>query len=545
MTDRDDSRKPDSERPPSTTEQLRIIGAEEAGSLVARRPANDEPASADQTDDQWAPPAEAPRSIGRRPVFESIPDAPRGFDDDWLPGVLSSPRRPEPEPLDPSDLSQIPDSDDVTVLGPAPSGTTTAAAQPAPAADEDGSAELELPHWTAPPTGQVPRALVDESRRNDDSWSTYASSPRWRDASSDWEADDFSDVAELGEDFPRTGALADRERPAIDEFFAFDELDDEPAPRPSRGGRGSRRVAIDRLGTGEQRAVPGPDVGAPPGGGRAPVGGRNIPVASALGVGLAALAIALFRIGPGPSMVLVAALLALGAAEFFDTARKGGYHPATLLGLAAAVGLPAAAYWRGPDAFPLVMGLAVVFGLLWFLFGVDKDNATANLGVTLLGVGYIGGLGAFAALVLRAPGVDSTAILLCGVVPTVAHDVLGYVVGRNAGRSLLSPTVSPSKTVEGLLGGCIGAVIASVAFNDLIFSSPFDGLANSLLLGLVVAVLAPLGDLSESLIKRDLGVKDMGTALPGHGGVLDRFDAMLFVLPGLYYLAMLRDILPA
>jgi hypothetical protein len=141
MTDRDDSRKSESERPPSTTEQLRIIGAEEAGSLVARRPA-DEPAAgqADNSDDAWAPPAEAPRSIGRRPVFESIPDAPRGFDDDWLPGVLSTPRRPEPEPLEPDELSQVPDSDDVTVLGPAPTSTPSG---PAPDADvDDGSAEI-------------------------------------------------------------------------------------------------------------------------------------------------------------------------------------------------------------------------------------------------------------------------------------------------------------------------------------------------------------------------------------------------------------------
>ena len=243
-------------------------------------------------------------------------------------------------------------------------------------------------------------------------------------------------------------------------------------------------------------------------------------------------------------MVFVLVILGVGGAEFFDASRRGGYRPATLLGLGAVVGLPAAVYWRGDVAFPVVIGLAVVAGLLWFLFGVDQEQVTADLGVTLLGVGYVGGLGAFAALILRTPGVDSTRILLGAVVPVVAHDVLGYVVGRNAGRSPLMAHVSPSKTVEGLLGGALGAIIASVVFNQLLGSNPWEGLGPALALGLVVAVMAPLGDLVESLLKRDLGVKDMGTILPGHGGVLDRFDALLFTLPGVYYLALLLDVLP-
>jgi phosphatidate cytidylyltransferase len=104
--------------------------------------------------------------------------------------------------------------------------------------------------------------------------------------------------------------------------------------------------------------------------------------------------------------------------------------------------------------------------------------------------------------------------------------------------------VSPSKTVEGLLGGALGAVIASVVFNELLGSNPWEGLGPALELGLVVALMAPLGDLAESLLKRDLGIKDMGTILPGHGGVLDRFDALLFTLPGVYFLALALDILP-
>ena len=112
-------------------------------------------------------------------------------------------------------------------------------------------------------------------------------------------------------------------------------------------------------------------------------------------------------------------------------------------------------------------------------------------------------------------------------------------VGRSAGSRPLS-AASPNKTIEGLAGGMLLAVVAAVVF-ALVGVHPFDQWQEGLKLGILVALVAPLGDLAESLIKRDLGIKDMGSVLPGHGGVLDRFDALLFVLPAVWYLARVSD----
>jgi len=184
-----------------------------------------------------------------------------------------------------------------------------------------------------------------------------------------------------------------------------------------------------------------------------------------------------------------------------------------------------------------------VFGMLWYLVGAGgNDRPVIGLSSTLLGVGYVGLLGSFAALMLvlpdtsdtRAPGIG---VLLGAVIATVGYDVFGFVIGRNAGSRPLS-AASPNKTLEGLVGGMLGSVLATLLVTfALLRINPWTEFSDSLLLGLAVAVAAPIGDLCESLIKRDLDVKDMGTILPGHGGFLDRFDALLFVLPTVYYLA--------
>jgi phosphatidate cytidylyltransferase len=126
------------------------------------------------------------------------------------------------------------------------------------------------------------------------------------------------------------------------------------------------------------------------------------------------------------------------------------------------------------------------------------------------------------------------------VLGTVGYDVGGLFVGKNAGRQPLS-AASPNKTVEGLVGGCVIGFAVVVALSSIVGLGPIDSFAEGALVGLAVAMAAPLGDLCQSLVKRDLGVKDMGSILPGHGGLLDRFDGLLFALPTVYLLATVRD----
>jgi phosphatidate cytidylyltransferase len=234
-------------------------------------------------------------------------------------------------------------------------------------------------------------------------------------------------------------------------------------------------------------------------------------------------------------MAIAVAVIVLAAIELFTALRRAGYKPATLLGITAAAALPIASYWKGESAYPVVLFLVAAFGLLWYLAGAGGDDSPV-LGVasTLLVVGYVVVLGSFAGLILALP--SGVGVLYGAVLTSVAYDVGAFFVGRSLGTRPMS-NASPNKTFEGLAGGWIASVLAAVVVVGLI--SPWDnlGIGQKATLGLAAAMAATLGDLCESLLKRDLGVKDMGTMLPGHGGVLDRFDALLFVLPATYYAA--------
>jgi phosphatidate cytidylyltransferase len=158
----------------------------------------------------------------------------------------------------------------------------------------------------------------------------------------------------------------------------------------------------------------------------------------------------------------------------------------------------------------------------------------------VLGVAYVGLFGSYAALLLAGP--DGVGALIGVVLAVVANDVGALAVGSKLGRRPLAPALSPNKTWEGLAGGAVASVVVSVVVLGMIGLAPWDA-GSALALGLVVAVVAPIGDLCESMIKRDLGVKDMGSVLPGHGGLLDRFDALLFALPAAYYLCRVLDLM--
>jgi CDP-diglyceride synthetase len=272
--------------------------------------------------------------------------------------------------------------------------------------------------------------------------------------------------------------------------------------------------------------------------------GRNSSIGLRVGTGIAVAVVALlaFKLGTVPSLVLSLIVVTFAAGECFGVLRRAGYHPATLLGLAGTVSLMVGAYVKGVAALPLVLVLITAFTLIWYLFGIERGSPVAGTAATLLTVGWVSLLGAYAGLLLSPstfPDRHGIAFLLGAIIATVANDIGALVIGGWLGSRPLAPKISPNKTWEGLFGGAV----FSILFSTVVVGSihPWSA-ANAALLGVVVAVVAPLGDLCESLLKRDLRLKDMGTLLPGHGGVLDRVDALLFVLPATYYLVRALNI---
>jgi phosphatidate cytidylyltransferase len=242
----------------------------------------------------------------------------------------------------------------------------------------------------------------------------------------------------------------------------------------------------------------------------------------------------LFLAPPLATVGLVAAALLAGLVEFYRLLEARGLAPFRKTGalLAALIFVEETAIGRsGPPAWPLVALLVLTATLRR---AGDLALTVPSAAATLLGAVYLGALGGALAALRLLPPVDAGAwriLLLLGAV--MAADTFAYFAGHLTGRHRLAPAISPAKTVEGFAGGLVGGVLGALLVRAV--GMPGLPLASTVALGVLVAALGTVGDLLESLLKRWAGVKDSGGLFPGHGGMLDRLDSLLFGAPVLYY----------
>ena len=238
-------------------------------------------------------------------------------------------------------------------------------------------------------------------------------------------------------------------------------------------------------------------------------------------------------------LLFIIAVAMVSQIEFYTALRKGGYRPMVLFGLLGGLGALIGTFVQGNDVFtegpiavPAALGLTVVATFAWYGSQERPPHEPWRNGVaTVFGLAWIPALLAFVIPMNEVSRSMRFQLVLVLLIMVAAFDVGSYFVGRALGSRKLAPVVSPNKTVEGLVGGILATVVVALLSAGLV--NAFDA-GSALALAAAVIMVAPLGDLAESVIKRSLNLKDMGQLLPGHGGVLDRIDSYLFVLPVAY-----------
>ena len=257
--------------------------------------------------------------------------------------------------------------------------------------------------------------------------------------------------------------------------------------------------------------------------------GRNLPAAIAVGVGLGALILGSLFWQKVLFTVLVLAVVLIAVDEMIKALRTGGAVIPRIPVFAGTAAMLVAAYFGGPMALLVALAITVLATIFWRMpggsVGFVRDTSA---GVFL--IGYVPLLAGFAILLVQ-PEADGPERVVTFFLVVVASDVGGYAAGVLFGKHPMAPTISPKKSWEGFVGSvlaCIGAGIASVVW--LLDGDWWAGA----IVGAVAVLTATVGDLAESMIKRDLGIKDMSNLLPGHGGVMDRLDSLLATAPAVW-----------
>lgn len=318
-----------------------------------------------------------------------------------------------------------------------------------------------------------------------------------------------------------------------------------PAPEPGRGEAGSS----------EEPAVPAD--------GRV---SRSLRLRLLSAAFLVPFALIIITVGGFPFFLVIVAMICLALREFYEIIEVKGLHPQKMAGIAGAA-LLGIVSWVGNEYQTNVLLTAVLLVVMILqLLKRDVAEAISSISATFFGVFYVGWLMSHAILLRRmdevlrikygAPAegpfwigglfVDQSLVQYLGIfllmfcVATIAAtDAGAYFVGRRYGRRKLAPQISPNKTVEGALGGIFGGVLVGAIFwaifNYWLLDSPLLSFWQMIILTMLLSVFGILGDLAESLIKRDAQTKDTGTLIPGMGGMLDRIDSHMVAFPVLYY----------
>ncbi|GIL26148.1 phosphatidate cytidylyltransferase [Actinocatenispora comari] len=341
-------------------------------------------------------------------------------------------------------------------------------------------------------------------------------------------------------------------RPAVDPATAY-----EAGPRPDRAADAAdgdwaatgqlpvtpadpthRDVPPDPVRSGPEAPFGGPV----PADEHKPRAGRNLPAAIGVGVGLGAIVLASLYVQRAAFLLVVAAGVVLGT---WETVRAFGRaaepakrtRPPLVPLLAGAVAMQGLAWFGGLEALTIGLVFTLVAVFIWRLAdgppGYRRDVAAGALIAA-----YVPFLAGFAVLLARPE--DGAARVVAALAMVVCSDTGGYAVGVLLGRHKMAPRISPGKSWEGFAGSVLTCAIAGAILVYFVFHQPLWAGA---VFGVAVSLVSVLGDLTESMIKRDLGIKDMGNLLPGHGGVMDRLDSILFAVPVAF--ALLSVLAPA
>jgi len=257
-------------------------------------------------------------------------------------------------------------------------------------------------------------------------------------------------------------------------------------------------------------------------------------ITAAVGVPLIILAIWFGDPWPWFTLLIAAAALA-GTYEFYHMANFDRREPLLYLGLLLALAFVLSPHYRSPDILPIVITATMLISLICLLCRPSREEAFHNWAWTIVGALYVGWMLSYW---LSLRGLEDGRNWVClAMLTTFANDTGAFFIGRAMGKHRLAPAISASKTWEGALGGLICAILGAMVIATVLnLISPFTfRYWQIILLGFLVGLFAQLGDLVESLLKRNMGVKESGNLLPGHGGILDRFDSLIFVGAVVYY----------